>query len=559
MVLTPLQLTSFFTVGTQMGLTAVQRNALAAQGLATTDDFADFGKDELKEALKNMRTSIPGIPAVVAVAAARGIAEVAAVDAVPAIPPIVLPAKSTHRLEVASLAWHYYTDTSRTVTSTNMHYNNVLKDFYVEWKAINSMASTSPADIPCITKNNPPLRWTDTFMDYCLNTFGVRQTPLAYVLRDKVEVLPETVPLGDTSPTDTLLLNCAYGLGGSVLNDLIARMSHTHPLYKTDNAKVYSALEEATRSTAYSSTVKAFSRRRDGRAAWLALVNSHAGSDKWESLQKENVKWLLNTKWNGRVYTLEKFCNQHRSRFVNLEEAQNHVDFQLPTEHTRVGYLIDNIENPDADLRAAIANIRQNVNNTRSNFENAIGVLLPVDPYAKYKRRNGGPAPRHDGGNANISSTYAADKDNSNGGIGSSGVHLRFHKLSEYNQLTPAQKDELYQWRQTQNGKKYTTDERKKRKAPLGNVSSSNTTNNTEKSIKSAVKAAIAHEKKKQKKESDDVLEIATVIANASPASSTISSATTATATAVTQAHKEAALKLIKIKQRANAAKSNDN
>ena len=95
-------------------------------------------------------------------------------------------------------------------------------------------------------------------MDYCLNTFGVRQTPLAYVLRDTVTVFPETVLAGDTSPTDTLLDGCAYGLGGSVLNDLISRMSHTHPLFKTDNAKVYSALEEATRSTAYSSTVKTF-------------------------------------------------------------------------------------------------------------------------------------------------------------------------------------------------------------------------------------------------------------------------------------------------------------
>ena len=72
----------------------------------------------------------------------------------------------------------------------------------------------------------------------------------------------------------------------------------------------------------------------------------------------------MNTKWNGQVYTLEKFCNWHRTKYVNLEEARNLVDFQLPTEHTRVGYLLDNIENPDADLRTSIANIRQNVNDT---------------------------------------------------------------------------------------------------------------------------------------------------------------------------------------------------
>ena len=56
-----------------------------------------------------------------------------------------------------------------------------------------------------------------------------------------------------------------------------------------------------------------------------------------------------------------KFCNHHRSWLVNLEEAKNHVDFQLPTDHTRVGYLIDNITNTDPDLHDSIANIRQNV------------------------------------------------------------------------------------------------------------------------------------------------------------------------------------------------------
>ena len=43
-----------------------------------------------------------------------------------------------------------------------------------------------------------------------------------------------------------------------------------------------------------------------------------------------------------------------------------------------VGYLIQNIENDDADLRAAIANVRQDVKSSRSNFENAVAVLLPV-------------------------------------------------------------------------------------------------------------------------------------------------------------------------------------
>ena len=75
-----------------------------------------------------------------------------------------------------------------------------------------------------------------------------------------MEILPETRPAGDTTTeVDPLLPDKSFGINGSVLDDLIARFSHVNPLYKTDNAKVYSALEEATRSTAYSSTVKVFS------------------------------------------------------------------------------------------------------------------------------------------------------------------------------------------------------------------------------------------------------------------------------------------------------------
>jgi hypothetical protein len=559
MPLTNLQLTNFFTAGTQMGLTPTQRVALAAQGLTSVDDFGDFGKDELVQALRNMRTAIPGVAAIAAVNDEAGNEITPAVPAIPAILPIIMPAKSAHRLEIASIAWHYYTDTARSVTHTNMHYNNTLKNFYIEWKAIMSMSEGSSPDVPCITKSNPPLRWTDTFLDYCLNTFGVRKTPLAYVIRENATVAPESRPEDDTTTVvDPLQPGCAFGLGGSVLNDLIARLSHNHPLFKTDNAKVYSALEEATRSTAYSSTVKAFSRRRDGRAAWNAIVSSHAGTDKWEALQKENMKWLLNTKWNGRVYSLEKFCNQHRSRFVNLEEAGNHVDFQLPTEHTRVGYLIDNIENSDADLRAAIANIRQNVNDTRLNFESAIAVLLPVDPFVKQRRNNGGNGRPTGGGqpNANVSSSAGVASANGNdAGIGKTGVHLRFHKEAEYLQLNPAQKEELYQWRQTQNGKRFSTDERKKRKTADGPT-------HTEKSLKSAIKSVLSQEKKKQQKKTEEVMELAKSIADVNqppaPAAAKHAGNTSATA-AVTEAHHAMAVKLIKLRDRKTEKKDTDN
>ena len=130
------QLTHFFTAGVQMGLTASQRASLVTQGLSHVNDFSEFGRDEIEQATKNMRTSIPPISAVAEILDSNNAVVVAAVPDVPPILPIILPARSTHPLLVASIAYAYYADISCNVTAFNRHHTNVLKDFYIEWKAI---------------------------------------------------------------------------------------------------------------------------------------------------------------------------------------------------------------------------------------------------------------------------------------------------------------------------------------------------------------------------------------------------------------------------------------
>jgi hypothetical protein len=176
-------------------------------------------------------------------------------------------------------------------------------------------------------------------------------------------------------------------------------------------------LEEATRGTVYASTVKPYSCKKDGRTAWNSMVSSHAGEDKWEQLhKKDKTKFLHNMKWNGKKYSLEKFTGMHRSSYVQLEEASEHVNFQLPTEHTRVGYLMDNIVNSDPDLCAAISSIRMNANGMRTNFEAAVSFMLPVDPYSKKKGN-------HDR-NANVSDAHTLRNKSSS----KTGVDFRWYK-----------------------------------------------------------------------------------------------------------------------------------
>ena len=152
---------------------------------------------------------------------------------------------------------------------------------------------------------------------------------------------------------------------------------------------------------------------------------------------------MLNNKWNGRQYGLDKFTNLHRTAYVALEEAALHVNFQLPNEHTRVGYIIENIVNTDPALQAAISSIRANTNNMRDNFERAVAFLLPTCPYAKHLR------------NLNSNGNHAIISDTTLRGQGSTktGVDLRWHTVSEYKKLTKEQRKELYEWQQSNAGR----------------------------------------------------------------------------------------------------------
>ena len=163
---------------------------------------------------------------------------------------------------------------------------------------------------------------------------------------------------------------------------------------------------------------------------------------------------LLHTrKWKGQdTYALERFYQQHRNAFVSMQACAEHVAFQLPNEHSRVGYLIDAIENNDPPLQAALANVEEDVGDgtatnpgKRNDFELAVAYILPKDPVARKRDtvNKRGPGEISDL-NANVSGFGVKP------GIGSTGVHLRWHSEEEYTGLSQEQRRELNKWRSQQ-------------------------------------------------------------------------------------------------------------
>ena len=209
-------------------------------------------------------------------------------------------------------------------------------------------------------------------------------------------------------------------------------------------------MEEASRGTQYTASIKPFQRHRDGNGAWNALTSQYAGKDKWEAEIKKQEQLLHTHVWKGQSnFLLEHFISQHHNTYVSMSACAEHVQYQLPNECSHVGFLTDAIQCANAGLQAAMASVKMDngPNGLWNNFERAMSHLLPYDPVAK-KRATGIKC-----GSALISlaevdngpnTTIAAN--DSKPSIGKSGVHLCYHKHHKYKKLTQEQCRELSEW-----------------------------------------------------------------------------------------------------------------
>jgi len=416
MVITAAQQAAFFSETAQMAIPLATIPSLQQEGITTVGDLLEFDEDTISSIASNFRRSTPMI---------------------------VFGAKSQKRLTVACYAVKFYDSVNRPITAGMMQWDPVLKNFSLQYEAMKAQKDETEPDTPRISKALPVMKWAEAFRDVLHRCVGVRDIPLAYVIRE-LEVPPVALPpLATGMPHSTE--------AGSVQYELISRASHAHPNYRSDNDKVYGKMEEATRSTSYAASIKPFQRLRNGRAAYMAIINQYAGADKWTLEITKFDSLLHNDKWKGTgSYTLERFCASHRNAMEQLRLASNHVPYQLPEEHTRVGYLLDAIETTDSRLQAALSNVRADMGQggKRSDFEATVAFITPEDPVARrFNNRKRGAASISDVDAAQVNISALKP------GKGKTGVHLRYHVKDEYDKLTRAQKKELYEWRTTPEGK----------------------------------------------------------------------------------------------------------
>ena len=445
------QITDWFE--NQMGIPAATINGLNNLGILHPQDLEEYNEDLLKQLKEDLRKPSDTIPDPNWVAPPQQ-PPVQGQPAPPAPvaphiprPPYVLSPIALRRLNVAADIVRYYLAVGRNLTTVNMRWNGPLTHYMQYMQARKRVKDDDEPELPKITRNLGITLWVDSFELYLEKLYGCRDIPLAYVIRED-----ENPPALDAQVT-----GIPYGaLAGSIDRELILRASHTHLVFSHDNQKVYELLEEALRTTVYSSTLSGFKRTKDGRAVWLAIIAQHVGRDKWESEAEKQGKFIRTFRWKSTTnMTLESFVNKHRIAHTRMICCAQNIQLQTMTERERVGHLLDGIHTSDQGLQAAMAQVKADDVGKRSNFEEAAAYLIPFDPT------------KRSGGTKRDYAQISAVKPDINKKGPKTGVEIRFYKKKAYDKLTDEEKEEL---REIRNQQKKQKDKAKEEKKDVSNA-----------------------------------------------------------------------------------------
>ena len=129
--------------------------------------------------------------------------------------------------------------------------------------------NTTTTNRSVISKTLTVTAFFEAYDTYVNEFIGQANCSLKWIFRDSVAVAA-AVPALDTDQP--------YSIEhGSVAEEMVNRLSHTHPHYRVDNATGYAQLVTATPGTQYAATIAPFKRTRNGRGALTALKAQFAG------------------------------------------------------------------------------------------------------------------------------------------------------------------------------------------------------------------------------------------------------------------------------------------
>jgi hypothetical protein len=202
-------------------------------------------------------------------------------------------------------------------------------------------AHSQPTELPKIDEKDM-VKTFDAIDAYLRNYLGKTKIPLQYVAREDSIVIPS-----QNNPSTNY---------GTVEMELIARAPHEeapsiiHPIYASDNNKVWEIMELITRHTNAWTWIKSHGRRGDGRAAYWSLYNHYLGASKTDNVQASAEGKLNNTTYQGekRQFNFERYVQIHKEQHTALDGLSQH-GYAPMDERTKVRLLLAGIRTNELD------------------------------------------------------------------------------------------------------------------------------------------------------------------------------------------------------------------
>ena len=343
--------------------------------------------------------------------------------------PMVISAIIEKRVRLACYAARIYTMIGRTVDQQSLSLNRLR--VFEQHKNVLKEQKDSNVECPKVSKTFGIGKALDMLPNYLRSKIGVRGVALSYVIR-----------ADENAPTlEPLHTNVPYAEGASsLMTELINHVPHSGIGWDEDNSTVFGILQEMVKDSPMSSSLKTHQRSRNGRGAYNSLVQHNLGSAQWDKIL-EKAEGIQTTRiWNGRNsrYPLKRHIETHRDSYNDMVRAQDHVQYEVPNERTRVGRLLKSVQ---ADYMASVAAAKTTIeasNTMRENFEEAADFLVLNAPVPKPSQTS-----------HRISSVYGNDADGDYDDEKTlddfAHVHVadRFYSKAKYDQLSNDQKHKL--------------------------------------------------------------------------------------------------------------------
>ena len=242
-------------------------------------------------------------------------------------PGISIAALHTENMKLAAFHIRLMTNVSRVCDIDSITIVKVerARNYRIEMEAhVNVKLTDAP-----VLKPTKIFDFFTALREFCFDFMGeVSKIPLAYVLRDHEEALPELAepPFGEAN-TPFESFNQELVARAPIFETDAAGMRILSHHYSLDRVTVWKILYQICNGTMYYTYIRQFQASRDGRGAYFALYTSLLGTQaiaNHASLAENKLQSLTFDGLKHKNFNFEKFVLSHMEQHITLEKLTDH-------------------------------------------------------------------------------------------------------------------------------------------------------------------------------------------------------------------------------------------